>query len=237
MDKSELKQLRWEVNQGGTAAEHHTGHFKARGYGYGVKLIAISKMMDVAVVSTDFTDYPIVFQPWVITAADRGTSVDFCGVYQREPEDGEPDICVRRARWNEAVDRDQFKAAPDKLAYILSDQQVKIEATFGWLKECPSIKELAEEVEALVLAGCPVQRCRREAEQRSNLYVKVMSKTLPCVWDLTYGLEVLECERLEDWANRWLACAESLSFPSEFIPKHEIWISYTTTLFDRLGMV
>lgn len=239
MDMSKLRQLPWEINKGRTPAAIHTGYFKPGGYGYGVKLLVISKMMDIAILSTDIADGTIVFEPWVIAAADRGDRIDFCGVYQRsfEPEEGEPDLCIRRAHWSEDADRDQFRAASDKLAYILSDRQVVVETTFTWLKECPSLTELAEEAEALAVAGCALQRCRRVSEERASLCLQIRSKTLPYSWDLTYSLEVLECQQLENWANRWLTCAQSLHLPSEFIPTHEVSISYRTTLFDRLQMV
>ena len=40
-----------------------------------------------------------------------------------------------------------------------------------------------------------------------------------------------------NWANRWLAYAESPRFPSEFVPRHEMRVSYGTTLFNRLHVV
>jgi hypothetical protein len=241
MNANEHRQLAWEVNRGGTTAElfRRGSQPRRRDYGYGVKLIALSKMMEVAALSTEFTDYPIVFEPWVVIAADRGSSIDFCGLYQRgfQPEEGEPDLCLRRAHWKEEVDREQFRAAPDKQAYLRSDRQVTIETAFGLLQECPSLTELAGEVEGLILTGCSLRRCRRRAQERSNFYGKVRSKTLPYSWDLTYALEVLKCPPLEAWADRWLACARSLRFPREFFPAGAIEISYATTLFDRLEMM
>jgi len=231
--------LAWEIDKAGNIGHLHVNTLRVPRYGYLIKLLAVCKMMDVQVISAEFSDYQITFEPWIIVAVDRGACIDFLGAYQRGYviEEGEPELCLRTARWSEQADQQEFDSASDKLDYLLSDKQLRAETSFGCFAECPDLVTLAEEIENFALSGCRLQRCDRDSEQRSNLYLRAAGRLVPFTCDLTYFLGAFQCEKLEDLANRWVACGPNIDFGSKFVPKNGTDVSYRMTLLERLAHV
>jgi hypothetical protein len=209
-------------------------------FDYAVRLIAISKMMDVEIISAEFNEYPVVFEPWVLLLHNSEPSVELFGAYIRgfEKEKSEPDICIRYAFWSRDKDQKQYEASLDKRAYVLSDSQMQAKTVFGTVKEYQNIYNLADEIERLVVEGFKLQPCNRDDRQNGYFRIKIMGRfETTADLDLSYNPRRLQNRTFEEWTNRWRAAFQSLDFNSGKVPEHGTRISYTMSFPERLEMI
>ena len=124
--------LPWETGPKGKTGYTSPTRLVLKKPGLNLKLIAISKAFDVSVISSDFRGQPCVFEPWILLLVDKKIEFVFAGAYRRAfgAKSGEPQMCVRFCRWQEADDYEGYDQADDKRAYILSDAQVRTQMRF-----------------------------------------------------------------------------------------------------------
>ena len=76
-----MKKILWEQTSDGSPAQ--LGKLpRVTKSGLLLKGVAIAKMVDVSLISAEFDDIPVVFEPKVEVFLDEGTAAEFMAVYQ-----------------------------------------------------------------------------------------------------------------------------------------------------------
>jgi hypothetical protein len=216
-----------------------------------LQVLAMRKMMDVAVISGDFLGDSVDFYPCVCLLLDSKERVEFIGTYRAKlspytnPEspdyidDAEklgkfPTSCIRRSVWPKRTNQEtiaEFRAAPNKLDYILGDVQTKINVSFVKLENFPVLENLIADSIKLVEEGVSFQD---PYESRTSYYYVHLTVADGVWFELQYYLSDRTSNRLDELTSRWQRYLVDSPLEESIIPDEDIQISYDRGLFDCL---
>lgn len=205
-----------------------------------LKQIALAKLTDITVISTEFHGETVVFEPWLSLLVDVGRKVLFTGVYQRsfEPDDDVdalPDLCWRRSEWIRDVDTAQVGEATDRLAYLAGDTQIASTIRFSRLDQQQALAALIHSSIDQFANGTTVTRARRPEANWHWLSLIVADETFNA--QVEYSPLLAQSAAIETWIPRWLNGFESLDTAHAIQPDAEITISYRPSLSELLTAV
>jgi hypothetical protein len=216
-----------------------------------LQVLAMAKMMDVAVISGDFLGDSVDFYPCVCLLLDSKERVEFIGTYRAKlspytnPESPDyiddieilskfPTFCIRRAFWPKRTNKDtisEFRAAPNKKDYILGDVQTKVNVAFVKLENFPVVENLIADSIKLVEEGINFQDCY---EPRTSYYYAHLTVADGIRFDLRYYLSDRTSNCLDDLTNRWQRYLVDSPLEESIIPDEDIQIIYDRSIFDCL---
>jgi hypothetical protein len=206
-----------------------------------MKKLAISKMIDVTLISADFHEYPVVFTPLLWVMLDSFSNVEFFGVYLNDDEDTNnstelerlPSFCIRKAFWNRQEDIENFQLADDKKKYILGEKQTLSNVIFTGSKHYIEVKQLISEIIQSVKYGLNLQEFSRSESTNDEIKINISSGVF--YLDFSYHPGVLKSDMLEEWIIRFRNCIESLPLNTGYFPDTNFRMSYRLSLFDQIS--
>ena len=204
----------------------------------GLKMIAVSKMMDVSVISGDFRSETVVFVPWIKLLIDCKSSLKFYGAYMsayiKETRDA-PDICLRTCSWEQAEDDVQYEGAANKIMYILSDKQLKAKITFATLRNFREIKQLIDDAITMGSRGLALKDCQRKNPTWMKLDCEMVSHYSPWSAKFSYYLSDFRNDIFENWVSCWHTTLDGIDLLHASSPDGTVRISYDMSLPERIS--
>ncbi|MBD2607976.1 hypothetical protein H6G81_26535 [Scytonema hofmannii FACHB-248] len=208
-----------------------------------MKNLAISKMMDVRLISADFKGSPVVFTPLFWLLLDSISNIEFFGVYSNNDEDFSdnsnnldisPPFCIRKALWSKSEDIYNFQNADDKKKYILGENQVISNVFFIDSTHVPEITQLISEVIKITKNGLILQ----ENLQNKLVYdeIKINVSDGRFYLNFSYKPHLLTNSALEEWIIKLCNCIDSLPLDIGYLPDGKFRMSYELSLFDKVSM-
>lgn len=210
-----------------------------------MKKLAISKMIDVILISADFNEAPVVFTPLVWLLLDSGSSVDFFGVYATELSKNEsdsdrsselenlPDFCIKKAFWSKSEDIKKFQLADDKKKYVLGETQTLSNMIFINSVHCPETMQLIEEAIQVAKHGLSLQENQNKSAYEE---IKINVSDGRFYLNFSYHPSVVTNNILEEWILKWRNCIDKLPLDIGYSPDEKIRVSYELSLFDKVSM-
>ena len=237
MEKVNRLELPWEQNISGSpgavirSAKGIIGH-----PAYRLKLLAISKMIDVTIISSDFGGETVVFEIAAWLLRDFGARVDFSAVYAQaypsgDRTDNRPDICVRTAAYDRDEDYKLFHQASDKIRYLHHDQPCNAFSHFMRSDTQPRIAELINELERVLADGIPIERIPEDNDRMHTLRVYGYPRGAEC--EVMYPATTHRSETVERWARSWYECCRGVRQLEGIPPDGLCRFSYRQSIFDR----
>jgi hypothetical protein len=234
MDTSKILDIVWEKNNGG-----YIGFYKPQKKVVFtpslMKNLAISKMIDIKLISADFNDISATFTPSTWLLFDSISNVDFFGVYTNdEASYGNPSFCIRKSSWNKLEDINNFKNADDKKKYITGETQIISNIFFVDSVLLPEITQLIIEGNRIAHNGLFLQE-----NIQNNLHcdeVKINISDGRFYLNLSYKPNLMNNSVLEDWIIKLRDCINNIPLDIGYLPDGTFRISYELSLFDRLNM-
>lgn len=207
-----------------------------------LKRMALAKMTDITLLSAEFQDNVVLFEPRVSILLDMNTHVEFRGIYQihRDNEDPQeipvqslPSLALRQASWIRDNDFKQFNMATNKRAYIESEQQVLSRIIFTTPELQPTIYRLVEDARNLVQAGIKLEPALHPNYQSEEIRFCVDDEELR--FSLLYLPHIRQSPTLEKWIGQWMQSFAQVDFSGGIIPDHGCSISYSHSLLELLS--
>ena len=244
MEKPKNLDLIWEKNFGGAVGIYQAPKKVVFTPGL-MKNLAISKMTDIKLISADFKENTVFFTPLVWLLLDSGSSVEFFGVYDTElsKDDGVsdrsseletlPDLCIRKAFWNQSEDIKNFQFADDKKKYILGEIQTLSKIIFINSTHCIEAPHLVSEAIQMAKNGLNLQENKNESVYDE---IKINISNGCFYLNFAYHPGVVTNNILEAWIFKWRNCIDKLPLDIGYLPDEKIRISYEISLFDKFTM-
>lgn len=210
-----------------------------------LKKMAISKMIDVTLISADFNENTVFFTPLIWLLLDYGISVEFFGVYATESSEDEcvsdsgselgnlPNFCIKKAFWSKLEDLKKFQMASDKKKYILGESQTISNIIFIESTHCLEATQLISEAIQVSKHGLSLQENQKESEYEE---IKINISDGRFYLNFAYHPGVLTNSTLEEWILKWRNCIDKLPLDIGYLPDGKIRISYELSLFDKISM-
>lgn len=229
--------LIWEKTKDGIFA-----HYQEMGkmpHRHLLEQIALSKILDVTIISAKFHEIPAVFEPLVLLLLNYGSRLEFFGAYDSSYEldesDNLPSLCCRKVTWNKRDDWESFKASDKKSNYLLTNKQLSSEICFLKAEQQSTFDSLASDLLDIVHLGAKFEEVEREQVQVScdDIKLKVVDELLD--FSCLYNPYIVACQAIEDWIPKWRSCFEKLDSSAGYMPDSStIRISYNLSFFDYL---
>ena len=230
----------WEKTKDGTFAQCQYLS-KVRSYLPFLKQTALSKILDVTIISAEFHEIPVVFVPQVLLLLDRGSQLEFFGAYissdmsRENNSDSLPSFCCRKVTWDQRDDYESFKASDNKSNYILTDKQLVSEICFLNTEQQSTFDILASEILDIVRLGTKFEEVERKQVPCNDIKLKVVDGFLD--FSCLYTPYTAACQAIEDWIPNWCSCFEKLYYSACYMPDSTIHIGYNYSFFDRVKMM
>ena len=224
----------WEKTKDGTFAYYQEmGKILPRRL---LKQIALSKILDVKIISAEFHEISAVFEPQVLLLLDGVSRVEFFGTYDSSDESDEsdnvPSLCCRKVTWSKRDDWESFNASDKKSNYILTDKQLVSEICFLNTEQQSNFESLTSDILEIFCRGVKFEEVEREEVPCRDIKLQVFS--LPS-FSCSYHLFGVECQVIEGWIPKWRSCFEKLDSSAGYMPdSSKIRISYNRSFFDYL---
>jgi hypothetical protein len=208
-----------------------------------MKNLAISKMIDIRLISADFKESPVVFTPLLWLLLDSVSNIEFFGVYANNDEDFSdnsnqldisPSFCVRKVLWSKHEDIYNFQNADDKKKYILGDNQVISNICFINSTHLPEITQLISKGIQIAENGLILQ----ENLQTKLVYdeIKINVSDGRFYLNFSYKPRLLTNSALEEWIIKLRNCIDSLPLDIGYSPDDGFRISYELSFFDKISL-
>lgn len=229
----------WEQTSNGLYARQKKVHPFSEKNLFPVKVTAEHKMDSVTVLSACFSDYTVVFEPHISVLIDKGSSVEFLGLYQLgfeyEGSDKEsrilPNICFRYALWDKDRDFRDFHRAKNKREYIRTDKQLKVKSVFCSFDMYPETHRFVEDIVNLVQQGITLKSTSRPEHPWASVDLLVRD-TIGL--KLSYIPYINENATLEMWIEQWQHYFTQIDFAEGIKPESDFFISYLSSLKEYI---
>jgi hypothetical protein len=240
-----IVQLPWEKNTNGTSAFLKKRVVKKINPSV-LKLIARLKMTDVTLVSGIFNEIPILYEGGVSVFVDSSTYMEFFGAYSRafsseEDEEEEfPCICLRKAFWNKANERQYSQKNQSQKEYVLGELQISSVIVFLNSFEANEVVNLMSELVSMVKQGIKFKKAQETEQSETGLEFVEYSLTDGDGYlshDFSYTPYTFKCDELENWTVRWREAFKTVDQNAGRIPEQGSQISYKASLLDYFQML
>ena len=226
--------LIWEKTKDGTFAHYQEiGKMLPRPL---LKQIALSKILDVKIISAKFHEITAVFEPQVLLLLDHVSRLEFFGIYDSSYESDESDnlpfLCCRKVTWSKRDDWESFNAADKKSNYLLTDKQLVSEIFFLNTEQQSNFESLTSDILEIFCRGVKFEEVEREQVSCRDIKLKVVSSL---GFSCFYHPYSVACQAIEDWIDEWRSCFEKLDSSAGYTPDSStIRISYNLSFLDYL---
>ncbi|MBW4504986.1 MAG: hypothetical protein KME64_00470 [Scytonematopsis contorta HA4267-MV1] len=206
-----------------------------------MKKLAISKMIDVKLISADFKENPVIFSPLLWLLFDSNFNMEFVGVYANDEDvradsnsDVSPSFCIRKVSWSKAEDIGNFQKAGDKKEYVLGENQVVSNVLFIDPIHFPEITQLISEAIHIAQNGINLQ----ENLQSKLVYdeIKINVSDGRFYLNFSYKPCLMTNSTLEEWIINLRNCIGNLPLNIGYLPDDKFRMSYELSLFDKVSM-
>lgn len=230
--------ISWEENEQGINGIFKYPKLPVTTYGVLQKII-FSKMLDVTLISADFDDELIVFEPRLLVKVESDFQVDFWGLYlsQDENEDEEtikntPSICIRKITWDKKNELKRFRKSTNKVDYIMSNQQVLSKVIFSSFLEMPNLKKLISDLEQILTNGLSLTKNHTGTHKFSD--IELIYELVELKVKVAYFPFLKTSQPLEAWLEKWRKFMDDSCVISNHVPDKSFQFSYNFSLLDRL---
>ena len=233
-----MKKILWEQTSDGSPAQ--LGKLpRVTKSGLLLKGVAIAKMVDVSLISAEFDDIPVVFEPKVEVFLDEGTAAEFMAVYQsgfpsEEHSRKLPSLCLRISRWNRNNDFKQFNRAKNKKEYLESDKQVKSNLVFTTPTVHSEIYQLTTEIIDIFRRGVALEAVNRTETHWHEIRCKVVDDT--AAYAVSYTPFATKNELVEAWIMKLSEHFKKLAYQKGLLSDNGCRVSYNPSLRERLAI-
>ncbi len=175
-----------------------------------IKQLAIGKMKDVSLISVEFKDAPVVFEPYLKLIHDFGEREEFLGVYLSGYSDDKfENICVRRCTW-EKNDK-SFENG------FIKNTFYRFGALEALLSICSSITSHLEKGINLIPSKCIY-------EQHQYLNISFSGENFR--YEIEYSPNVKCDKKLEAFVSDMFLCFDKIDIDSDVPTKNTHRVSY-----------
>lgn len=203
-----------------------------------LKRVALAKLADVRFFSATFDGEGLLFEPWLTTLIDYGTSTCFLGVYRTEEALEEPDgadaptLCLRRSEWVRETDLAQAGEAEDLREYLRTGPQVDNSFVFGTAATHPELSEETDRLVSTLAGGLTITAPEPRGTDWHEVTVEVADDRVTATFD--YAPLLAQCTVLETHLPLWLDCAEALGRHAGMCPDGAVTLSLRRSVPEML---
>jgi hypothetical protein len=205
--------------------------------------LAISKMVDVKLISADFKENIFFFYPLVWLLLDSVSNIKFIGVYATEDEDISdnsnrldisPSFCIRKAFWSKSEDVSNFQHADDKKKYILGENQILSNVYFINSTHLPEIEQIISEAINITKNGLFLEKNTQSKLAYDEIKINISDGRF--YLNFSYKPHLLTNSALEEWIIKLCNSIDSLPLDIGYLPDDKFTMSYELSLFDKISM-
>ncbi|MDJ0674654.1 MAG: hypothetical protein QNJ36_04510 [Calothrix sp. MO_167.B42] len=244
MEAPENLDLMWEKTFGG-----HVGIYKPRKKVRFtptlMRNLAISKMVDVKLISAEFQENTFWFEPLVWLLFDSVSNIEFIGVYATDTDNEDisdnsskldicPSFCIRKSSWSKSEDIYNLQHADDKKKYILGENQIYSNVFFIDSTHLPEIEKIISEAIHLTKNGLLLEENIQSRLACTEITINVSDGRF--YLNFSYKPHLLTNSALEEWIIKLRNSIDNLPLDIGYLPDDKFTMSYELSLFDKISM-
>jgi len=232
----------WERTFDGRPARYVKGLSPIRSASLLSRNIAISKALDVSIISAEFNGTIRVFESAFLLLTEYEDRVlglavlphSFSADERDKEEVGLPDICLRRTRWERGADDRGFRDAEDKVEYLKGKTHGQSEIRFYSSREL-DIEELMKESSRVFRRGVALTEVQREGIEWQFLRCWLVDAGIEYrIHYVPFAFENVDLERL---IRRWIELFGIIDIRSGAVPDDGCRISYELSIWEKIEKV
>ncbi len=226
----------WDIMQNGSFANWGSVPPQVKKAGYALKNVAVAKMTEVSAISAVFDKELLVFEPWISVLLDSGDELSYFGVYDlafpiEDNKPGTPRVCIRSGSWKMDEDYSHFDRAEDKIGYLKSAEQVRIDLVFGSMQTYLPIQALVSSLSNLIDQGLSRKHHARTDVSWRKIALEITSEYFQ--WKYSYSPLTSAVDNLESWLGKWQTTLRMNA--KENLLAAECKISYRPSISERIA--
>lgn len=213
------------------------------------KKIAISKMIDINLISGEFGQSPISFSPLLGLLMDASSSIIFFGVYMSDAlelrldsdlttrnneNNNSPAICVRKATWNKNRDLENLKLADDKIQYLLSDSHMSCNVLFLDVNQGKTILNSIIQIVKTWKNGLTFESHTPKEIEYEQIRIAISAESFDL--NFSYNPYLINSAIWEDLRVNLCKNIDELPVDIGYSPDKKIRVSYQLSLLEQIGI-